>query len=135
MFTYVQSTGKMYFQGPGYTNLIGKGYSGYGDHKNKPESQCFKDLGPIPTGQWSIGNLEDFTTGGGQVIHNCLRLTPKPGTNACGRTRFWIHGGNAAGTSSEGCIVLTVAERQAIGKNPIKDLRVIASEAAETFET
>src|SRR4051812_39777967 len=103
MYCYIQSSGKVYYQGPGYTNLIAQGYSGYGDHKNNPDSQCFQDLGPIPRGIWTIGLLEDFTTSGGQIIHNCLRLTPQPATNVCQRSGFWIHGGNASGTSSEGC--------------------------------
>jgi type VI secretion system (T6SS) effector TldE1-like protein len=130
MFVYIQSNGKLYYQGPGYTNFIGKGYSGYGAHRDNPESQCAQDLGPIPRGDWTMSNLEDFVTSSGQIIPDCIRLTPAEGTNTCNRSGFWIHGGNSSATSSQGCIVLTKAERLMIGNNPDKTLRVIANQTA-----
>ena len=135
MLIYVQSTGTLALQGPGYTKVIATGYSGYGDHKNNPDSQCFKDLGPIPRGDWTIGPPEDFTGESGAVMHTCMRLSPKAGTDACGRKNFWIHGGNAAGTSSQGCIVLKPNEREAIVKIGVTDLRVIAAEKLEGLQT
>ena len=51
MWTYVQDTGAM-FDPQGVQ--LEKGYAGKDPHKNHPDSQCVKDLGPIPRGDYRI---------------------------------------------------------------------------------
>jgi len=114
---YQQSTGQLSQNGL----LIARGYSGFGKHKNVPESQGRRSLGPIPQGKYSIGPLRTSKNTGPFVMD----LTPV-GHDALGRTAFQIHGDNATGTASHGCIILDRPTRLRIGRSGDRELIVIA---------
>lgn len=97
--------------------LVAIGYSGrYPDGKNKPEMMKVKDVGPIPTGIYKIGEPVDTVTHGPYV----LPLTPDPGNEMFGRSGFLIHGDSVLhpGTASEGCIVLPRNIREMMWNSP-----------------
>jgi len=130
MWVYVQRTGNLYrVSPPVLKNLVGAGYSGYGQYRNDPDSQCFQDLGPIPRGKWSLDPLQDNTTASGHILHQSMRLTSDPSTDTCGRSGFLMHGDNSTGVASEGCIVIPLAPRQAVGQSGDTDLTVVAEES------
>ncbi len=129
-WVYVQRTGNLYHSSPPVVkSLVGSGYSGYGEYKNDPNSQCYQDLGPIPRGAWTIGPLQDNTTSSGHVLMNSMRLTPGPSTDICQRDGFLMHGDNTTGVASAGCIVLPLAVRQSVGDSNDTDLTVVAEES------
>src|SRR5215813_12160796 len=84
------------------SDVMATGYSGMGDGSNNPQKQCVEDIGPIPRGQYMIGEPiaepTPFT----------LPLTPSPENDMCGRAGFLIHGDLAQlpGWASKGCIIL-----------------------------
>lgn len=124
MWTYEQSTGQLFDDGGA---LIATGYSGFGADKNQPANQSVADLGPIPAGEYSIGNPECVNAPGphGPFV---LRLTPAPTNNMFGRDGFLIHGDSVEhpGTASHGCIILPRAIREAIAKSDDSTLSVVA---------
>jgi RHS repeat-associated protein len=85
------------------------GYSGKGDHQNKPEDSNLPDEGPIPAGMWktSGGWHDNPNTGPGT-----MNLTPLPDNSCFGTGRdcgsFRLHGDKQFphGDKSTGCIVL-----------------------------
>ncbi|WP_087022278.1 tlde1 domain-containing protein [Thaumasiovibrio subtropicus] len=99
-WTYYQSTGNLYLD----DEFVAQGYSGKGDHKNKPDSEHIVGQGPIPRGKYSIGSPRRSQRTGPYV----LPLTPI-GHSAHGRSAFQIHGDSISdpGTASSGCIILT----------------------------
>ena len=122
-FAYEQATGRMFLIEGGTRDLIGTGYSGSetDSGKNNPHAQCERDIGPIPRGRYTIGapfvGPSPFS----------LRLTPDPANDMCGRDGFLIHGDSIAdpGTASNGCIILSRAQREQIWASPTKLLRVV----------
>jgi len=119
--TYQQSTGR-------FTNsegtLVAIGYSGNGAGLNNPEMQAVPIHGPIPQGDYEIGQaVTDAKLGS-----FAMALTPCAGEFLFGRSGFFIHGDNPAmnHTASEGCIVLSHAARIAISESGDRMLRVIA---------
>ena len=130
MWIYIQRTGNLYHSSPPVLKtLVGSGYSGYGQYKNDPASQCFQDLGPIPRGAWTIGPLQDNSTSSGHVLSNSMRLTPGASTATCQRDGFLMHGDNSTGVASAGCIVLPLAVRQSVDNSDDADLTVVAEES------
>lgn len=107
-WTYAQATGDL-DHGPTYE---GRGYSGHGPGVNKPALQNIVRVGPIPQGKWVIGAPRTDPHLGPLAFP----LSPAPGTNAFGRSGFFIHGDNSLmnETGSEGCIVLGRAIREVI---------------------
>ena len=111
----------------------GTGYAGHGLGKNDPESQSVgtaddkANAGPLPQGQYTIGKQQTNTTTEGKELPASMRLIPSPNNQMFGRAGFLIHGGYASGaqTASEGCIVLTRPERNALGGSGINDLQVV----------
>lgn len=126
MWLYKQSTGELFFSGP-VTAPVEKGYSGAGEHRNNPGSQCISDLGPIPRGDYAIGPPTDFGDPP-HVVKYALPLTPLPSTDTCGRKGFYIHGESGAfpGWASAGCIIMSKATREKIVQSGDKDLRVVS---------
>ena len=51
MWTYIQTSGVLSHNG----QQDGSGYSGHGDGINNPAMQSVSNVGPIPQGQWTIG--------------------------------------------------------------------------------
>lgn len=121
MWTYKQSTGEL-LSSDGV--VVSIGYSGAGIDKNRPEDEGVQNCGPIPMGDWSIGDAVDTATHGPVV----LPLTPLPGTDTLGRSGFLIHGDSikTPGTASHGCIILPRVIRESIDSSSDKLLRVIS---------
>jgi hypothetical protein len=99
------------------------GYSGaYGF--GSPEFQQDHNVGPLPQGKYTIEKAIDSPTLGALA----LPLTPDPANEMCGRSGFLIHGENSnhPGHSSDGCIILSAAARQAISASGDTELQVIS---------
>lgn len=97
------------------------GYAGFGDGKNSHAHQHIRDVGPIPCGQYTIGQAIDHP----RLGPLSMRLAPAPGNNMYGRDDFWIHGDNGKGTASHGCIVLAQPARMMISRSEDRILIVI----------
>ena len=127
---YEQSSGRMLVRQSGRYDTIGVGYSGSlsGGGKNDPRKQCEQDIGPIPRGLYKIG-----PPGPGPSPYS-LRLTPDPSNDMCGRSNFLIHGDSIShpGNASEGCIILSRSEREAIVQTGLKLLVVTDSVAPQS---
>jgi len=82
------------------------GYSGHGAGKNNPAMQEVHNVGPIPCGLYTCGNLQNTDKHGPNVRH----LDPDPENQMFGRGGFLIHGDSIAnpGKASEGCIIMPV---------------------------
>ena len=120
MWIYVQETGAMFDpQGA----QLETGYAGKDPHKNNPASQCVKDLGPLPRGDYRIRAQRNNPT------PVTLPLDPDPGNFMCKplRSGFLIHGDSIAapGTASNGCIILSRSARISIRDSGDDLLRVV----------
>lgn len=69
----------------------------------------FPRVGPIPRGLWAVGAARKWR--GMPFVYD---LTPHEGTETFGRTEFLIHGDNAIGDASTGCIILDRPHRLAL---------------------
>lgn len=107
-FVYAQSTGCFSVFGDAGLDPIGIGFAGREDHRNDPEGQIVRGVGPIPRGNYRLGLMAHprFTA-------PAYKVTPEALTQTFGRSGFWVHGG----TESHGCIILGRRER-----NRIRDL-------------
>lgn len=108
MWTYSQSTGFLSHDGV----YVATGYAGSGTGKNNPAYQYTPEVGPLPTGLYTIGApVTDASTG-----PYTLPLTPDIRNNMQGRSGFKIHGDSrlSPGNGSHGCIVLPFETRQTI---------------------
>mmetsp|Transcript_128269 Transcript_128269/g.251262 ORF Transcript_128269/g.251262 Transcript_128269/m.251262 type:complete len:177 (+) Transcript_128269:88-618(+) len=72
-----------------------------GSCRNNPSCQCEVNVGPLPQGGYTLGNMETF-----KGMPYCYQLYPDSSNNMCGRSGFLIHGGGCSGNPSEGCIVI-----------------------------
>lgn len=99
----------------------GTGYSGKGEGVDNPDKEDVPNVGPIPRGEWSIGDPYDDKKKGPVV----LPLKPV-GHDAHKRTGFLIHGDNKEmnKTASNGCIILSKVLRERIAKSGVKKLVV-----------
>lgn len=115
---YSQRSGA--FGGPG---ISATGYSGHDAGVNNPDMQEVHGVGPIPRGKWKIGKPENHPHLGPLAIP----LTPCEGTDAFGRSGFFIHGDNQQmnRTASHGCIILSHDVRAAIVAQGCADLEVV----------
>lgn len=103
---------------------VGHGYAGHGEGLNNPSMCNVPDVGPLPVGNYKIG----------QPIHDdhvgvfALPLTPNPDNQMFGRSAFFIHGDNPAlnHTASDGCIIMARAIRNDISNSADDDLIVKA---------
>lgn len=119
MWTYHQSSGKLYVD----DKYIGLGYSGRGyfrnEGRNNPDMEGIKDAGPIPRGRYRIG-----------FPYNHAKLGPvtmdlEPVDVCLVRTYFRIHGDNARGDASTGCIILDRVQRHLIANSIDRELLVV----------
>ena len=82
--------------------LLYRCYSGkFGPARNNPNAEAEPNRGPIPRGRWMMGKPYDSA----RVGPLSIPLLPAAETSTFGRSAFLIHGDNAAGDASEGCIV------------------------------
>lgn len=102
MYTYEQSTGKLYSSISG--GLVGTGYAGSGVGKNNPAMQHLHNVGPLPRGMYTIIGPPRDTPLHGKYV---LILIPDEGNEMYGRSGFLCHGDSIKepGTASEGCMV------------------------------
>lgn len=120
MWTYRQRSGALL--NPAGVR-IAVGYAGYADHKNQPESERYKNLGPLPRGLYRmLAPVTSQRTG-----PYTLRLIPDKTTQMYGRSGMAIHGDSKKfpGTASNGCIILPRTIRETIWKSGDKGLMVI----------
>ncbi|MBI1406177.1 MAG: DUF2778 domain-containing protein [Caulobacter sp.] len=120
MWTYQQASGLLLHDG----HCVGQGYSGAGtrrrDGRDNPEMEAAVGRGPIPRGRWRIGPPRYSR----RVGPHAMDLSPL-GHDAHGRSAFMIHGDNAAGDASRGCIILSRALRERISGSGDHDLEVV----------
>ena len=129
MNIFVTSTGKFYAKD---MDLLAIGYSG-GDcgavpeAVNNPAFQAEANVGPLPTGYYSIGAPQDTVTHGPYA----LPLIPNSLNQMFGRSGFLIHGDSVVKpgqrAASEGCIILPKLVRQQIWESGDHDLQVVAT--------
>jgi len=123
-YLYVQSTGQLYRPNG---SLLAVGYSGHDRGRNIPEMQDQRDVGPIPCGLYTLGEV------GNSKGPLTIRLIPDPLNEMHGRSGFLLHGDNKAAnhTASEGCIIVGPIQRGELAKAQGQRLRVIARPVAE----
>jgi hypothetical protein len=116
---YIQSNGNLIFGG----ELVATGYSGFGAGKNNPAMQKVPDVGPIPVGNYLIGDARNSEKDGPLV----MRLTPRLSTETFGRCGFLIHGDseNHFGSASHGCVIFDRPTRIRISTSGDTELEVI----------
>lgn len=114
-WSWDQSEGALYLDG----QWMARGYSGRGEGRNNPAREAVRGVGPIPAGRWRIGPPRSSVRTGPHVMD----LSPV-GHDAHGRSAFQIHGDNAAGDASSGCIVLPRTWREMISASGIRMLEV-----------
>lgn len=120
MWVYDSATGTVNNPDNSY---IGTAYSGNGVGLNNPAMENIHNQGPIPRGQYAIGEFFNDPEKGPIVCH----LSPMEGTDTFGRSGFMIHGDNQAvnHSASEGCIVAPRFVRDRISESPDRVLQVV----------
>ena len=111
-----QSEGALYLDG----QRLAVGYSGRGAGRNNPAMEGVRATGPIPAGKWRIGKPRRSARTGPHVMD----LFPI-GHDAKGRSAFQIHGDNARGDASSGCIILPLSFRQRISNSGLDVIEVV----------
>jgi hypothetical protein len=98
-------------------------WSGHDEGRNNSALEQHQNLGPIPRGEWEIGDAANTETHGPIV----MRLTPAETTNTYGRGGFLIHGASATnpGESSKGCLILPRTVRAQIAASEDRTLQVV----------
>ncbi len=99
------------------------GWSGHDAGRDNPAMEQVHDIGPIPRGEWDIGDSVDSEKLGPVV----MPLIPREGTVTYGRGGFFIHGASAVhpGESSHGCVILPRSVRMQIAASEDKTLQVV----------
>ena len=121
MWVYIQKTGGLHNTGDPLEIPRFKGYSGVAPYKNDPDTQCYKDLGPIPRGIYKMVGVKNSPT------DFSIILEPSSSNEMCGRSNFLIHGDSNQfpGSASEGCIIINSPEaRKFIWESEDRDLEV-----------
>lgn len=123
MWVYVLPTGTLYDSSG---TVRGVGYSGGNCGKNpeginNPADEGIPDIGPIPEGQYTIGQVFTHPKAGPL----CMRLYPAATNNERGRSGMMMHGDTAiAGHASEGCIIMPRATRVLVSESADRQLLV-----------
>jgi len=120
-WVYEQVSGRLYSD---IGELIGVGYSGDPDHKNDPTAQELHNQGPIPEGEYTIGEPRNSADHGPFA----MPLTPNPSNTMFGRDAFLIHGDSvkAPGTASQGCVIMSRDVRDNIWGSGDHILKVVS---------
>ncbi|WP_342753722.1 tlde1 domain-containing protein [Pantoea sp. MBD-2R] len=97
-------------------------YSGRPGYKDDSANECVKSKGPIPRGQYTIGDPFYHP----KIRAWTMRLTPATSNHMCGRDGFMIHGESSKhpGEASDGCIILGLPGRKAIAASGNRSLTV-----------
>ena len=119
MWIYSQSSGELWSP---YFKIIASGYSGYEEGKNNPAMEGVKSVGPIPKGQWVIG--EPYNSE--RIGPFSLPLYPN-GHDSLGRDHFRIHGDSSSspGKASRGCVIFNRDIRGKIHLSNDRDFIVV----------
>lgn len=100
MWTYEQASGAI-VRPDG--SVLAIGYSGrVPDGKNRPDTQHIRNVGPIPRGWYTIEAPRTST-----FKKYYMPLAPRGDNEMFGRSGFQIHGDNASGDASTGCIIIS----------------------------
>jgi hypothetical protein len=94
--------------------------------KNNPAMCGVRCIGPLPTGDYTIG---PWQAQHGKLGPMVAELIPDASNDMHGRSGFFIHGaasGALHGQESEGCTVLEHTPRQAVKDSGDTRLRVVA---------
>lgn len=118
MWLYKQLTGELFQNG----YRVGVGYSGHSQGRNNPAMESIADTGPIPCGNYVIGEPFDSSTHGPHV----MRLTPDVGTDELGRSGFLLHGDNMRHDASLGCIIMSRSIRDLVSSSGDISLQVVS---------
>jgi hypothetical protein len=120
-WTYSQKTGELQQDGKHVTT----GYSGADSGKNNPEMENIHNVGPIPSGDWTVSGPPVNTPDHGPYV---LRLNPAAETETFGRGGFLMHGDSKEhpGCASKGCIILPRTAREEVWNSGDRDLEVVA---------
>ena len=105
LIQYYRRSGGLFLQQSDAKLPLGRGYSGTGSGRNNPDLSGVRNVGPIPSGRWLMR---------ADVAAPVIGLEPLAGTATFGRSGFLVHGDNAAGDASRGCIVLSRGLRQVL---------------------
>ena len=122
---YSQSTGSFSIFEPG-DDGVGRivceffGYAGNGEGRNNPDAEHIRNVGPLPKGIYQVARSITSVHHGPLVF----RLWPNPRNRMYGRSGFLIHGDNARGDASRGCIILARPARQAVEELNVRSLCV-----------
>lgn len=120
MWNYHQASGVLDHDGL----IVGVGYSGAPGGKNNPSMQSVPDVGPIPHGEYFIGDPLDTVEHGPHV----LPLTPDPANEMFCRSSFLMHGDSLdhPGAASKGCIIMARDVRDRVSNSADNRLTVTA---------
>ena len=116
---YSQSAGTLHLN----DDLVGTGYSGFGEGLDNPADQEIPDVGPIPQGFYLMGVAFPHPVTGPLT----MRLEPTQGTDTFGRSGFLMHGDNANQdhSASHGCIIMEHDVRLLVAVNSDRLLQVV----------
>ena len=105
--------------------VIGTGYSGHGAGLNNPAMQADADVGPLPQGKYTFGELIPHHPELGEYV---IPLIPDPANEMFGRSGFFWHGNNLEHnhSASKGCIVSAFTVRQEAWESADHSLEVVA---------
>ena len=131
MYTYEQSTGKLYTSAG---SLFGTGYSGNGEGKNNPAWQAIKDHGPLPCGVYqAIRLIERDPQVGWYAIHLAPNSATETAITLLGRDwdSFYMHGDSVdhPGSASDGCLVFNRSTRLDFWQGSDKMIQVVPGPA------
>ena len=117
---YSQSLG--YLWAPDRKLIYRKAYSGHGAGLNNPKLEAVSYCGPLPRGDWVIGDVYNSS----KVGPHAIVLTPL-GHTAHKRKHFRIHGDSRKmnKSASHGCLILPRHVRGLVSGSATKILRVI----------
>lgn len=120
MWIYEQATGRLLSE---TGEVVGIGYSGFGNGKNNPLAQAMQQIGPLPCGLYTIESPRDTQAHGPFV----LPLTPDPANEMFGRDGFLMHGDSmhAPGTASLGCVIQSRDVREKVWASGDRQLKVV----------
>ena len=109
-YTFEITTGNLYDE---KMVLVSSGYAGGNqgkdpEGKDNPADEGIKDVGPLPEGMYTKGQLIPQS----KLGKDAIQLIPDPSNDMKGRGGFFMHGDTTPpGNASEGCIIQPHAGR------------------------
>lgn len=132
MWLFVISTGGIYYPSG---ELLEVGYSGRGIGLNNPAMQDAKDVGPLPSGLYTLGSLRDDKKLGQDIMD----LIPFLANTMYGRDLLRWHGDEVEHPglhlASDGCLVSSRISRLRAANSTDHILRVIPVPSAADWQS